>query len=68
VLPVAVWRKSWDGGKKFLILFLFHDISSNITQQLIKQSNALDLVNSAHQKSKNTAAQQTANSFVSVKL
>ena len=35
VLPIAVWRKSRDGGIIYF-LFLFHDIPSDVTQQLIK--------------------------------
>jgi len=35
MLPVAVWRKNWDGEK---YLFLFHKMPCN-TQQIEKQND-----------------------------
>jgi len=40
VLLVAVWQKSRDGG--YFKEFLFHAISCNITQQLIKNRHTLN--------------------------
>jgi len=40
--------KSEDGGgRKIFLLFFFHDLSSNITQQLIKKQT--DSLNSTHE-------------------